>query len=79
MNGKDIVKLAVDLTAGSITANAIKEQYGEGVLSSVMALVGGGLAGVLANSALDLLDKETGLVSDVGSVVDDVIDTFKFW
>ena len=79
MDGKDLIKLAVDLTAGSITASAIKDAYGEGVLSSVMALAGGGIAGVLANSALDLLDKETGLVSDAGSVIDDVIYTFKFW
>lgn len=79
MDGKDIVKLAADLTAGSITASAIKDIYGEGILSSVLALSAGAGAGLLTNAALDFIDKETGLVSDVGSVVDDVIDTFKFW
>ena len=79
MDGKDIIKLAADFAAGGITADAIKEAYGEGVLSSVLAIAGGFGAGMLTNAALDVLDKHTGIVSDVGSVVDDVIDTFKFW
>lgn len=79
MDGKDIIKLAVDLAAGSITADAIKEEFGEGVLSSVLALGGGLGVGLLTNAALDTIDKHTGIVSDVGSLVDDVVDTFKFW
>lgn len=79
MDGKDIIKLAVDFAAGGITADAIKDAYGEGVLSSVLSVAGGLGVGLLTNAALDTLDKHTGIVSDVGSVVDDVIDTFKFW
>jgi hypothetical protein len=45
----------------------------------VIAAAAGGLTGVLANSALDVLDEHTGLVSDVGDVVDDVVDSLKFW
>ncbi len=79
MDGKQIIKLAADLAAGGITADAIKEHYGEGVLSSVLAISGGLVAGVAVNTALDVLDSHTGIVSDVGGVVDDVIGTFKFW
>lgn len=79
MDGKQIVKLAADLAAGTISADYIKRYYGDGVLSSVLAVAGGSLVGVAVNSALDILDKHTGIVSDVGSLVDDVVDTFKFW
>ena len=78
MNGKDIIKLAADLAAGGITADAIKEQYGEGVLSSVLAIGGGLAAGIATNAALDLLDEHTGIVSDVGSVIDDIGGLFKW-
>lgn len=74
MNGKDIIKLAADLAAGGITADAIKEQYGDGVLSSVLAIGGGLAAGVATNAALDLLDKHTGIVSDIGGAIDDLFD-----
>lgn len=79
MNGKDIVKLAADLAAGGITANAIRDHYGEGVLSAVLAISGGAIAGIAVNKALDVLDDHTGIVGDLGSVVDDVIGTFKLW
>lgn len=74
MNGKDIIKLAADFAAGGITADAIKEQYGDGVLSSVLAIGGGLAAGVATNAALDLLDKHTGIVSDVGGIIDNLFD-----
>ena len=62
-----------------LAAMQMKDAYGEGVLSSVLSVAGGLGVGLLTNTALDALDKHTGIVSDVGSVVDDVIDTFKFW
>lgn len=74
MNGKDVIKLAADLATGGITANAIKEKYGDGVLSSVLAIGGGLAAGVATNAALDLLDKHTGVVSDVGGIIDDLFN-----
>lgn len=70
MTGKELTKLAVDFSAGSITAAAIKRQYGEGVLSTVAALAAGGVMGLATDAALDMLDKHTGAVSAVGSVVD---------
>lgn len=76
MNGKDIVKLAAEFAAGGITADAIKEKYGDGVLSSVLAIGGGIGVGILTNTALDALDRETGIVSDVGGLIDDVLDLF---
>mgnify|MGYP000287630006 CR=1 FL=1 len=79
MDGKQIIKLAADLAAGGITANAIRDHYGEGVLSAVLSISGGAIAGIAVNKALDVLDDHTGIVSDLGSVVDDVVDTFKFW
>lgn len=79
MDGKQIVKLAVDLAAGGITADANKDRYGEGVLSAVLAISGGAIAGIAVNTALDVLDDHTGIVGDIGSVVDDVIGTFKLW
>lgn len=51
----------------------------EGVLSSVLAIAGGSIAGVAVDTALDILERETGIVSDLGILVDDVVDTFKFW
>ncbi len=74
MTGKDIIKLAADLAAGGITADAIKEQYGDGVLSSVLAIGGGFAAGVATNAALDLLDKHTGIVSSLGGAIDSLFD-----
>lgn len=76
MDGKDIVKLAADFAVGGITADAIKERYGDGVLSSVLALGGGIGAGYLTGKALDVVDEHTGIVSDIGSVIDDVLDLF---
>ena len=73
MNGKDIIKLAAEFAAGGISADAIKEHYGEGVLSSVMAIAGGTAVGMLAGTAVDVVDDVTGgLISDVGGVIDDL-------
>lgn len=76
MHGKDIIKLAADFSAGSVTAAAIKRQYGEGVFSTVAALAAGGLAGIATDTALDVLDNHTGIVSSAGSLIDDVFDLF---
>jgi hypothetical protein len=76
MNGKDIVKLSADLAAGSITADFIKEKYGDTVLSTVLGVGAGIGVGMLTNKALDVLDRETGIVSDVGGLIDDVLDLF---
>lgn len=73
--GKTIVDLSTELAAGLITQQAIEELYGPGILAAVMGITGAGIAGM----ALDTLDRHTGLVSDVYGVVDDVIDSFKFW
>lgn len=76
MNGKDVVKLAADLAAGSITTDLIREKYGDGMLTAVLGIGAGIGVGVLTNSALDVLDKHTGIVSDVGGLIDDVFDLF---
>lgn len=76
MDGKDIVKLAASFSTGAITASYIEEQYGEGVLGMVLAIAGGSIAGSVTNSLLDIVDRETGIVSDIGGLVDDVFSIF---
>ena len=76
LSGKTVFSLATDLAAGAITQDMIKDELGEGMLNSVLALGGGMLAGVAANSLLNIIDEETGIVSDIGSVVDDVLSIF---
>lgn len=76
MDGKIIAILAADLAVGGITASAIQETYGEGVLGTVLALAGGSIAGLATNAALSVVDRETGIVSDVGGLIDDVFSIF---
>ena len=74
--GKTAVELAADLAAGLITQHAIKSIYGDTMLSTVLGLGGGLVAGAAMSYALSALDRETGVVSDVGSLVDDVFSIF---
>lgn len=76
MRGRTVVELATDLTAGAITEEWIREELGEGVLNNVLAFSGGIVAGGLASVALSVIDRETGIVSDVASVVDDLFSIF---
>lgn len=70
MEGRELVKLAADFSAGTVTAAFIKQQYGEGVLSTVAALAAGGITGLAVDKAIDVLDNHTGVVTAAGSVVD---------
>lgn len=72
LSGKSIAELAADLAAGYITQNAIKQQLGGGILASVLGFGGGIAAGIAANYALEALNDETGIVDDIGDVLDDV-------
>lgn len=76
MLGKTVVELAADLAAGLITEDMIRDSLGEGVLASVLALGGGFVAGAAMGEALKVFDRHTGIVSDLGSVVDDVFSIF---
>ena len=76
MDGKEITKLAGELSAGTITTAAISAAYGPGVLSAVLGIAGGVVAGSVAGSLIDMIDRETGIVSDIGSVVDDIFSIF---
>jgi hypothetical protein len=76
ISGKSIVELAAELSVGSISADAIKNHYGDGILSSVLAIGGGSLAGALTGSTLNVIDRETGIVSDIGELIDDVFSIF---
>lgn len=78
MEGRDLVKLAAEFAAGGVSASYISEHYGDGVLSSVLALAAGTGVGYLTGKALDVVDEHTGVVSGLGSVVDDVLDIFKW-
>lgn len=74
MDGREIVKLAADFSAGTVTAAYIKRVYGDSVFATIAALAAGGVAGVLTDKALDELDRHTGVVSAAGSVVDTGLD-----
>lgn len=76
MSGKTIIELAVDLSAGVITSELIRKTYGDSVLTSVLSIGAGIGVGVVANQALKVLDDHTGIVSDLGSLVDDVFSIF---
>lgn len=76
LKGRTAIELAADLSAGLITEDLIKEQLGEGMLSSVLAVGGGLVAGGLASYGLHTIDKHTGIISDLSSVVDDVFSIF---
>lgn len=76
MAGKDLVTLAADLAAGYITADFIKEQYGDSILTEVLSFGAGVGVGIATQKLLEVVDNETGIVSDLGSLVDDVFDIF---
>jgi hypothetical protein len=76
IEGKTIVELAADLAAGAITQQTIRSLYGDSVLTAVLGIGGGVVAGFATNYLLEALDRETGIVSDLGSLVDDVLDIF---
>lgn len=76
MSGKTVVELAADLAAGAITQQAIRNIYGDSMLTAVLGIGCGVVTGVAANAALEWLDRETGIVSDLGSVVDDIFSIF---
>ena len=74
--GKSAVELAADLAAGLTTEKTIKQLYGDTMLSTVLGIGGGIAAGYFADAALKAIDRETSIVSDLGSLVDDVLDLF---
>lgn len=76
LQGKTVIELAADLVAGYITADAIKTELGDGVLNSVLALAGGSIAGIATSKLLDAIEEETGIVRDLGGLVDDVFSIF---
>lgn len=76
MIGKTIVELAADLAAGAITQQAIRNMYGDGILTAVLGIGGGVAAGFAANAALEWVNKETGIVDDIGGLIDDVLSIF---
>ena len=77
MQGKELIKLAADFSAGTVTASYIKQTYGDGVMSTVAALAAGGVVGLLTDAAIDALDEHTGVVSAAGSVVDEGVGLVK--
>ena len=74
--GKSAVELATDLAAGLTTEKTIKQLYGDTMLSTVLGIGSGIAVGYIADAALKTLDRETSIVSDLGSLVDDVLDLF---
>lgn len=76
ITGKNAVELAAMLAVGAVTAEAIEEELGGDMLATVLGLTGGAVGGSLAVAALRELDRSTGIVSDVGGLVDDVLSIF---
>ncbi len=76
IKGKTVVELAAMLAAGAVTEDLIKDELGDGILNSVLSIAGGTIAGAVVGGALKSFDRHTGIVSDLGSVVDDVFSIF---
>lgn len=76
MQGKTAVELAADLAAGAVTQQAIRSIYGDSMLTAVLGIGGGIVAGVATNYLLEALDRETGIVSGLGDMVSDVFSIF---
>jgi hypothetical protein len=78
MRTQDIAKLAAALAAGDITADAIKEQLGDGVLESVLAfgggIIGGAAVGGLASAGIDAIEEATGLFSAADDLIGGLFD-----
>lgn len=73
MNAKTIATLAAGLAAGVITEDYITEHFGDSMLTKVLAFGAGGavagIAGSVAGSVLNEVDRHTGLVSFADDVV----------
>jgi hypothetical protein len=76
MKGKTLIHLGADIAAGGFAAEAIGEQLGDGLVPSLVAGAGGIVAGIGTGVLLEAIDNETGIVSDLGSVVDDIFSIF---
>lgn len=76
IRGKDVVELAVDAAVGTTVAGVIEESLGEGILSDVLSVSAGMVAGGVTHKALKIIDDETDIVSDVGGLMDDVLSIF---
>lgn len=76
MQGKTAVELAADLAAGAVTQQAIRSIYGDSMLTAVLGIGGGIVAGVATNYLLEALDRETEIVSGLGDMVSDVFSIF---
>lgn len=66
--------LAIALASGAITAEAISDQYGEGVLGTVLGMVAGGAVASVAIPATRVameLDP-TGILKGTSNIVEDV-------
>jgi hypothetical protein len=75
MDTKTAIKLSADLAAGTITESHIRRAYGDTALATVLGIAAGVGVGYAVNEVLEVIDNETGIVSDVAGVVDDVIGT----
>ena len=53
MSGKTVVELAADLAAGAVTQSTIRSLYGDGMLTAVLGVGGGVVAGVATNYLLE--------------------------
>lgn len=79
VNTETLATLAIGFASGSITEDYIRSNYGDSVVTDVMALVGGTIVGSavatgasgMVGDALRSIDDHTGLVS----LADDVIDS----
>ena len=53
MKLSSIAKLAAGFAAGTITAEFIKDQYGDDVMDQILGLTGGVVAGSIVSSFID--------------------------
>jgi hypothetical protein len=82
MTGKQLTKLTAQLAAGSITQDYIKDKYGAGILTQVVAGLGAGyVMGEVAEALYDtpvIGDAAKIVAEPVADVVSGVLDLFGF-
>ena len=76
MNGNDVITGLIDLGVGAATGDLVSEKLGGGIGGLLGGAVVGSIAGGLTNELVKKVNNETGIIDDLGGLLDDVFDLF---
>jgi len=76
MSGKDILTGLIDLGVGAATGNVVSEKLDGGLTGLLGGAIVGSVAAGLTNELVKKVNDETGIIDDVGGLIDDVFDLF---